>query len=175
MGKYTSLARRVKQTKPHERGEPSTSNILNININNIHNNKVSTLDKPPSDRPESTLEGSFFVETSQNGASGSKGVVREPDKHATNLRTTNLTNLFPEDAETEEVWVAVSRDPRRYTNLARKERALVRCIHNIKPDECDVCSGYVRWLIADEDRIRRMHANPEAVRREFWRSVGGES
>ncbi len=175
MGKYTSLIRRLEETKPQERGETSTSNILNVNINNMHSNKVSTLDKPTSVRPEPTLKGSSPVGMPQYGASCSKDSVREAGESATNLRTTNLTNLFPEYAETEEVWVAISRDPHRYTNLARKERAPVRCTHNIKPDECAVCSGYVRRLITDEDRMRRVQANLKAVRREFWSSVRGES
>lgn len=49
--------------------------------------------------------------------------------------------------------------------------SVVQCIHRLASDECAVCSGYVRWLIADEDRLRRMQGDPEAVRREFW--VGG--
>lgn len=115
------------------------------------------------------------MEMPQGGASGSKGSAREADERATNLRITNLTNLFSEDEQAEAVWVAVSHNPQRYTNLSRKECAPVCCIHNTQPDECAVCSGYVRWLIADENRIRRMQANPEAVWREFWRSVRGES
>lgn len=51
--------------------------------------------------------------------------------------------------------------------------AVIRCIHGMTSDECAVCSGYVRWLMADEDRFRRARANPEAVRREFWRAVKG--
>jgi hypothetical protein len=51
--------------------------------------------------------------------------------------------------------------------------AVVRCIHGTTPDACQVCNGYARWLIADEDRLRRAQARPEEVRREFWRSVKG--
>lgn len=74
-------------------------------------------------------------------------------KGDTNLRTTNLTNL----------------------TIPAGAASVVRCIHRMASDECAVCSGYVRWLIADEDRLRRMQANPEVVRREFWRSVRGEA
>jgi hypothetical protein len=42
-----------------------------------------------------------------------------------------------------------------------------------KRDACAVCSGYARWSIADEVRLRKAQANPEAVRREFWRSESG--
>jgi len=51
--------------------------------------------------------------------------------------------------------------------------AVIQCIHRMTSDECAVCSGYVRWLIADEDRLRRLQGDPEGVRREFWRSVRG--
>jgi hypothetical protein len=37
-----------------------------------------------------------------------------------------------------------------------------------------VCSGYVRWLIADEARVGRAQNNPEAARREFWRAESAE-
>jgi hypothetical protein len=50
----------------------------------------------------------------------------------------------------------------------------IRCIHRLPSKECAVCSGYVRWLIADEERLRRAQNNPEAVRREFWRAESAE-
>lgn len=53
--------------------------------------------------------------------------------------------------------------------------AVIRCIHGMASDECAVCIGYVDWLIADEDRLRRARANPEAARREFWRTRKGET
>ena len=52
---------------------------------------------------------------------------------------------------------------------------VVQCIHRLASDECKVCSGYVRWLITDEDRLQRLQSNPEAIRREFWHSVRGEA
>ncbi len=79
----------------------------------------------------------------------------------TNLRTTNLTNLKPPPSP-----VASSTRP-------TSDGAVVRCIHNTTPDKCAVCSGYARWLIADGARLARAQANPEAVRREFWREVKG--
>jgi hypothetical protein len=51
--------------------------------------------------------------------------------------------------------------------------AVVHCIHGLKEDECAVCSGYVRWLIADENRVRRAMPDPEGVRQEFWEYVNG--
>lgn len=33
--------------------------------------------------------------------------------------------------------------------------AVIRCIHRLPSEACAVCSGYVRWLIADEERVRR--------------------
>ena len=55
------------------------------------------------------------------------------------------------------------------------EKASVVCIHNVEPEVCAVCSGYVRWLIEGDGRLRRAAANPEEARREFWRSVKGEA
>src|SRR5215212_6267376 len=105
-----------------------------------------------------------------NKATSSNPVVR-PTKEVTNLRTTNLTNLSGE-----EVWVASTPKP-RYTNLIGKGSpptgTAVSCIHGMAQDDCAVCSGYVCWLIADEGRLRRAHADPEGMRREFWRSVRG--
>jgi hypothetical protein len=51
--------------------------------------------------------------------------------------------------------------------------AVIRCIHDMSPDACGVCSGYARWLIEDEGRLRRAQAAPEEVRREFWRTKRG--
>ena len=63
--------------------------------------------------------------------------------------------------------------PTTLTTLILDEKAAVVCIHNIEPEECAVCSGYVRWLIEDDGRLRRATANPVVARREFWRSVKG--
>jgi hypothetical protein len=57
----------------------------------------------------------------------------------------------------------------------KDETAGVVCIHNVEPEQCAVCSGYVRWLIEGEGRLRRATANPEEARREFWRSVKGKA
>jgi hypothetical protein len=107
----------------------------------------------------------------------------------TTLRPTTLTTLFPEDEsvttlfpegeadEAEERWIFVPQTG-RYTDLARKLRSSagdgVQCIHDLTEDECAVCSGYVKWLIADESRLHRAQRDPEGVRREFWRDVRGE-
>jgi hypothetical protein len=47
------------------------------------------------------------------------------------------------------------------------------CIHKTTEDRCAVCSGYVRWLVADKERLRAAQAHPESTRREFWRQVWG--
>lgn len=93
-----------------------------------------------------TYKHTIVVDTGSNASTPSS--TRD-----TSLRTTNLTNLTKPA-------VGLS---------------VVRCIHRLASDDCAVCSGYVRWLLTDEDRMRRVQAKPEAVRREFWRSVGGES
>lgn len=52
--------------------------------------------------------------------------------------------------------------------------APVPCIHGTTADRCAVCSGYARWLAADESRLRAAQSNPATVRREFWRAVREE-
>ena len=74
----------------------------------------------------------------------------------TNLRTTNLTNLI------ESAVGPLHPD------------AVNRCIHGTTEDKCQICSGYVRWLIADETRFSRAQHDPEAVRKEFWCLVKGD-
>jgi hypothetical protein len=106
-------------------------------------------DEPQEEKPIS-VEGNKSV----NISSSYKVISKEHPDHntqtATNLRTTNLTNLMR----------VASVEP-------------LRCIHGVTSDECAVCSGFVRWLIADEARYQRAQRNPEAARREFWRTVGG--
>jgi hypothetical protein len=70
----------------------------------------------------------------------------------TTLRPTTLTTLIGDEKD---------------------EKRTVTCIHGISPSACGVCSGYSRWLIEDESRLRRAQVRPEEVRREFWRSVKG--
>ena len=57
------------------------------------------------------------------------------------------------------------------SELRVKTPYAVDCIHGSTADKCAVCSGFVRWLIADEDRFTRGQSNPEVVRREFWREA----
>ena len=131
MGKYTSLGRSVEERKPQRGGELPTANILNVNIDHIHSNRDRVIDKPLSGLPKDTLQGSLSVEMLQTGASSSKDTVRVAENHLTNLRTTNLTNLTGS--------------------------APVRCIHRMSSDKCGVCSGYVRWLVADEAERRKIN------------------
>ncbi len=91
-----------------------------------------------------------------------KGVVTRIDntyKHSILIETTNNSVDTPSDVATPLRPYAVN--------------AVIRCIHRMASEECAVCSGYVRWLIADEGRLRRAQANPEGARREFWRAVNG--
>ena len=94
---------------------------------------------------DNTYKHSILIDTANNTA------ATLPDND-TNLRTTNLTNL------TEQTGVT----------------SVFLCIHRLSSKECAVCSGYVRWLIADEERLRRAQNNPEAARREFWRAESAE-
>jgi len=82
-----------------------------------------------------------------------------------------------ESGEVEERWHLVPQEG-KYTRLVRKfketqENRSVRCIHDLTQDQCAVCSGYVKWLIAAESRLQRAQRDPEGVRREFWRDVRG--
>ncbi len=148
MGRYTELARRLREDVPQERGATSTDNILNVNIHSIYSNIDSSIDKPTSARPKDTLKGSSSVDSIQSRASGSKNVSAEVREHATNVRTTNLTNLMADG----------------------------RCVHELSPRRCAVCSGYVRWLIAGGDaRLAEARGDPEGARRRFegWRVIDG--
>jgi hypothetical protein len=52
--------------------------------------------------------------------------------------------------------------------------AVNRCIHELHPDRCAVCSGYARWLIAGgEKRMREAHNSPEGSRRLYWQLIEG--
>ncbi len=115
---------------------------------------------------DNTYKHSILIDTANNTA------ATLPDND-TNLRTTNLTNL------TEQAGVNSVDTPSDVATPLRPYavnavNADIRCIHRLPSEACAVCSGYVRWLIADEERVRRAQNNPEAVRREFWRLVRGE-
>ena len=60
-----------------------------------------------------------------------------------------------------------SEDTARTPLRPNAVNAVIRCIHRLTEDSCAVCSGYVRWLIANERSLRRAQANPEATRREY--------
>jgi hypothetical protein len=146
MGRYTELARRLRDDGPQQGGGSSSTTILNVNIDSIYSNRYSSIDKPTSERPEDTLEGSPPVDSSQNCASGYNTATEAGEKSATNLRTTNLTNL------TEGEW----------------------CIHELAPEKCAVCNGYARWLIAGgATRIEEARSSPEATRRLYWQLIDG--
>ena len=40
-------------------------------------------------------------------------------------------------------------------------------IHNLNPEVCAVCSGYVRWLIEDDARIAAAQSNPKTTRQRY--------
>jgi hypothetical protein len=61
------------------------------------------------------------------------------------------------------------------TNLRTTSLSVVPCIHEETAETCAVCSGYVRWLVEDEDRLRAAQVNPEKVRREFRAVRGGKA
>jgi hypothetical protein len=81
---------------------------------------------------------------------GSPSPAQRPKKSVTKLRTTNLK---PDEKD---------------------EKALVLCIHNLAPEACALCSGYVRWLIEDEARISGARHNPEAMRRRYRETLRPE-
>ena len=60
-----------------------------------------------------------------------------------------------------------SEDTARTPLRPNAVNAVIRCIHRLTEDSCAVCSGYVRWLIANERSLRHAQANPEATRREY--------
>ncbi len=146
MGRYTELARRLRDDGPQEETSTSTDTILNVNIDSIYSNRDSRTDKPTSARPEDTVKGSSPVDSSQTRTSGDKDAALKGREHDTNLRTTNLTNLT--DAE--------------------------RCLHEMAPKKCAVCNGYARWLMAGgAARIKEARNSPEGSRRLYWQLIEG--
>ena len=154
MGKYTALARKYRDNRPQERGAASSINTFNVNMASIYSSRDNTLSKPTSDTPEQALEGSFSVESSQTYASCGEEVGEQGNE---------LTNY-----EIKEFHVPNEFNP---SSQRSEEGEVVSCIHGTTKDKCAVCSGYVRWLIADEERLRRAQSDSDGVRREFWRAL----
>jgi hypothetical protein len=73
----------------------------------------------------------------------------------TTLRPTTLTTLILDEKDKTD------------------EKPLVVCIHNVGPEECAVCSGYVRWLIEDDARLSAARSNPEATRERYRETIEG--
>jgi len=143
MGKYTDLARVLGDTPQREEAVDGNKSV---NINNIYSNRDNSIDKPTSERPKDTLQGPPPVDSSQSRAIGYNAPAVAGEKSATNLRTTNLTNLT--DAE--------------------------RCVHELAPKKCAVCNGYARWLIAGgAARIEEARSSPEGTRRLYWQLIEG--
>jgi hypothetical protein len=123
--------------------------------------KYTSLARTLRDRPEATQpgedKGSSQKNTCVNINNKDKTIDSNPPAESsgsvTTLRPTPLTTLIQDEKD------------------ATDEKASVVCIHNVEPEVCAVCSGYVRWLIEGEGQLRRATANPEEARREFWRAV----
>jgi hypothetical protein len=164
MGRYTELARRLRDNGPQQRGAPSSTTILSVNIDSIYSSRDSSIDKPTSERPKDTLQGPPPVDLSQSRASGYSTSAEAGEKSATNLRTTNLTNLGGSGESDTNL---------RTTNLTNLTNA-ERCIHERAPKKCAVCNGYARWLIAGGTaRIEAARNRPEGTRRLYWRLIEG--
>ena len=120
-----------------------------------------TLRSEPEGAKPGEDKGSSHTNTCVNIHNKDKTIDSNPPAESsgsvTTIRPTTLTTLILDEMDETD------------------ENAAVVCIHNIEPEECAVCSGYVRWLIEGEGRLRRATANPEEARREFWRSVKGEA
>ena len=108
-------------------------------------------------RDKGNIERNIYINIDNKDKRIDSNSPVESSGTVTTLRPTTLTTLI--------------LDEKDETN----EKAAVGCIHNVEPEECAVCSGYVRWLIEDDSQLRRATANPEEARREFWRSVKGEA
>jgi len=121
MGKYTSLARTLRDEPEGAKSREDKGSSQNNACDNIHNIDESI---------DSNLA---------NEASGSVAT----------LRPTTLTTLIVDEKDEPD------------------EKSLVVCIHNIGPEECAVCSGYVRWLIEVDARLSAARSNPEATREQY--------
>lgn len=81
---------------------------------------------------------------------GSNSQAPSVDKDTT-LRPTTLTTLIKGEKD---------------------ETRTITCVHGLTEEMCAVCSGFVHWLIEDENRMRLLFQDPEQARRTYWRNLG---
>jgi len=109
--------------------------------------------KPQEDKGSSQKKE--YVNISYNDKRIDSNPPVEPTGTVTTLRPTTLTTLILNEKDETD------------------EKALVICIHNVDPEACAVCSGYVRWLIEDDARLSAARSNPEATRRRYRETLEG--
>jgi hypothetical protein len=121
-----------------------------------------TLRSEPEGAKPGEDKGSSRKNICVNINNNDKGIDSNPPAESsgsvTTLRPTTLTTLIP--GENDE-------------NDGNGEKAPVICIHNVGPEACAVCSGYVRWLIEDDARLSAAQSNPEDTRRRYRETLEG--
>jgi hypothetical protein len=106
-----------------------------------------------SSKDKGSSQKNTYVNIHDIGKSIDSNLANEASGSAATLRPTTLTTLIlDEKGETD-------------------EKPLVVCIHNVGPEECAVCSGYVRWLIEDDVRLSAARSNPEATRERYRETI----
>lgn len=103
----------------------------------------------PVNVEKGNTQGKTYVNIHNNEKRIDSNSLVESREPVTTLRPTTLTTLIP---------------------TQKNEKAPVVCIHNLDPEACAVCSGYVRWLIEDEARISAAESNP-GVTRQLYRKI----
>jgi hypothetical protein len=109
--------------------------------------RESEATQPGEDKGSS--QKNTYVNINNNDNTIGSNPPAESSGSVTTLRPTTLTTLILDEKDETD------------------EKASVVCIHNVEPEECAVCSGYVRWLIEDDTRFAQAKANPEAMRQRY--------
>jgi hypothetical protein len=113
------------------------------------------LEDAESREDKGSSQNSIYANINNIDKSIDSNLVDEASGSVTTLRPTTLTTLILDEKDKTD------------------EKPLVVCIHNVGPEECAVCSGYVRWLIEDDARLSAARSNPEATRERYRETIEG--
>jgi hypothetical protein len=122
--------------------------------------KYTSLARTLRDGPEGTKPGEYKVKSQKNTYININNYGKRMDSNPLTESSGSVTTLRP---------TTLILDEKDETD----EKPPVVCIHNVEPEECAVCSGYVRWLIEDDARLSAARSNPEATRRRYQETLEG--
>ena len=115
------------------------------------------LEGAESREDKGSSQNNIYVNINNMDESIDSKLVDESSGSMAILRPTTLTTLILDE------------------NDKTDEKPLVVCIHNVGPEECAVCSGYVRWLIEDDARLSAARSNPDATRERYRETIEGSA